>query len=448
MLPKIHKKVKHPAQVFIGRPIISSVSSPLNRIAQFLDFYLLPEVMKSPAYLKDTAHTIRTIESLSLPDNVLLATIDVVGMFTAVPQEEALEIAMKTLASIIPSSCDPPRPSLAFMSKLIKLVLYRNSFEFNNEFFLQISGCPMGLRSSPSLCCLVVNKLVDMIMHLDEKVISFHIYMDDCLLFWNGSQTELDAFIANINDIHPTLHFTHTSSPQEIQFLDLIIFKGDRFRLSNTLDVSCFTKPTETFCYLDRSSCHNPAVFKGFIKGELIRYARNSNNLESFENKKSVFTNKLVDRGYTISEINQAASEVDFQDRFKFIEEKTKDSQIPLVFKMNYLPHIQHSHVRNALLKHWDIILDQPDLNRIFPDVPIQCYSRTKNIRDMLVKAGLCNLESDEKFHDTTDPRKGSQTLHLLKDLEMESRGLDEFFPSLLFQNEDSSSEGDISQGD
>ena len=127
MLPKIHKKVKHPAQAFIGRPIISSVSSPLNRIAQFLDFYLLPEVMKSPAYLKDTAHTIRKIESLTLPDNILLASIDVVSMFTAVPQEEALEIAMETLANIFPSSCDPPRPSLAFMSKLIKLVLYRNS---------------------------------------------------------------------------------------------------------------------------------------------------------------------------------------------------------------------------------------------------------------------------------------------------------------------------------
>ena len=199
--------------------------------------------------------------------------------------------------------------------------------------------------------------------------------MDDCLLFWNGSQTDLDAFIAKINGIHPTLNFTHTASPQELQFLDLIIFKGDRFRLSNTLDMRCFTKPTETFCYLDRSSCHNPAVFKGFIKGELIRYARNSNNLESYENKKSVFTNKLLDRGYTFQEIDQAASEVDFNDRSKFIEEKTKDSQIPLVFKMNYLPHIKHSHVRNALLKHWDIILDQPQGHPTRSSI----YSNTKH---------------------------------------------------------------------
>ena len=52
MLPKVHKNVKEPNQVFVGRPVISSCGAPLNRIAEFLDFYLLPEVKKSPGILE------------------------------------------------------------------------------------------------------------------------------------------------------------------------------------------------------------------------------------------------------------------------------------------------------------------------------------------------------------------------------------------------------------
>ena len=39
------------------------------------------------------------------------------------------------------------------------LVLYKKSFEFNDEHFLQISGVPMGQKSSGSICNLVVHEL-------------------------------------------------------------------------------------------------------------------------------------------------------------------------------------------------------------------------------------------------------------------------------------------------
>ncbi len=438
MLPKVHKKVKEPGQVFVGRPVVSSCGAPLNRIAEFLDFYLLPEVKKSPAYWKDTADTIRKIEGLVLPDNIIIASIDVVSMFTAVPQEEAYDVAMSTLAKINPTSYDPPMPSLAYMRKILKLVLYRNAFEFNEKFYLQIAGCPMGLKSSPSLCCLVVNKLVHRIMSMDENIISFHIYMDDSLLTWKGSMKELEEFIMKINELHPSLNFTFTASRDEIQFLDLVIYKGMRFRTMNILDVRCFTKPTETWCYLDRNSCHSPAVFRGFIKGELIRYARNSNNLDSYEEKKSIFTQKLLSRGYNREEINKAAEEVDFGNRQHFIADKYKSDEIPLVFKIQYYPHMKSRHIKNALLKHWNIISDQPDLKRIFPKEPIIAYSRPKNLSDKLVRARLPDGNDDELYQ-VKDTRPGSPTLHMLEDLAMENRGLDEFFTS----HEGSSSYGD-----
>ena len=440
MLPKIHKIMKEEdkasGRVFYSRAVISSCGSPLNRIAELLDFYLLPEVKKSPAYLKDTADTIRKIENLVLPDNVVLASIDIVSMFTAVDQKDAYDTAMTKLARVYLEKHDPPMPSMHYISKMLKLVLYRNAFEFNGEFYLQIAGCPIGLRSSPSLCCLVVNELVEKIKSLDERILHFFIYMDDSWLAWGGSLPELDEFIEKINKLSETIKFTYTASETEVQFLDLMIYKGERFRTTNVLDIKCYTKPTETWCYLDRNSCHNPSVFKGFIRGELIRYARNTSNLGEYENKKSLFKEKLLARGYSSKEFEKASEEVDFNERQRYIAEKEKDNKIPLVFKMNYYPHITSKHIKNALLKHWEIIEDNPELRRIFPEIPIIAFSRTKNLKDDLVRARLkvSREEEEENGPNLEDSRPGSPTLNMLQDLELESRGLNDYFlPHELF---------------
>ena len=50
--------------------------------------------------MTDTADTIRKIENLVLPDNVVLGSIDIVPMFTAVDQKDAYDTAMKKLARV------------------------------------------------------------------------------------------------------------------------------------------------------------------------------------------------------------------------------------------------------------------------------------------------------------------------------------------------------------
>ena len=85
MLPKIHNNNKKATNLLADQLL-------LNRILEFIDHYLLPEVQRLPTYLKDTSDTIRKMETLTLPDNIVIATIDVVSMFISVPQEVAFEI--------------------------------------------------------------------------------------------------------------------------------------------------------------------------------------------------------------------------------------------------------------------------------------------------------------------------------------------------------------------
>ena len=97
---------------------------------------------------------------------------------------------------------------------------------------------------------------------------------------------------------------------------------------------------------------------------------------------------------------------------------------------MNYYPHITSKHIKNALLKHWEIIEDNPELRRIFPKIPIIAFSRTKNLKDDLVRARLKVSREEEKENgpNQENSRPRCLTLNMLQDLELESRGLNDYF--------------------
>ncbi len=428
MLPKIHKKPP-PGSSFVGRPVVSNCGSPLEKASEFLDFYLLPIVKSQPTYLKDTGDTIRKIEALSLPPNVILASLDIISMFTSVPQNEAFEVTLNTLANADPFLQDPIMPDIEYMAELLRLVLYRNAFEFNEEFFLQISGVPMGQKSSGSICNLVVHELENKILKLTPYIHTLYRYMDDTLVFWTGSLQQLKDFVNEINTLHETLKFTYEASETSIQFLDLVLYKGTRFKETGILDIKCHTKKTETGQFLHRTSSHPRSVFKGFLRGEIMRYARNNNNMDTFREKKEFFMQKLTNRGYTESELLDADLSINLGDRSTYIQEKPKSLEIPLVFKTTYFPHMSGKHIKNAIMKHWHMIGDHDHLKTIFPKPPIVAYSRTNSLRDTLVRAKLPRRKEEDStyvdFIENDDLPPSSPTLIMLQELQAESRGFD-----------------------
>jgi hypothetical protein len=56
-LPKIHKDSTNPP----GRPIVSGVSGPTERLSRLVDHWLQPAVQALPSYLKDTTHLLQII---------------------------------------------------------------------------------------------------------------------------------------------------------------------------------------------------------------------------------------------------------------------------------------------------------------------------------------------------------------------------------------------------
>ncbi|XP_061188704.1 uncharacterized protein LOC133196871 [Saccostrea echinata] len=74
-----------------GRPIVSAIRHPTEKISEYIDLHLRPHVENLPSYLKDTTDYINKTPSTSLPDHTLLVTMDVTSLYTNIPHDEGIE---------------------------------------------------------------------------------------------------------------------------------------------------------------------------------------------------------------------------------------------------------------------------------------------------------------------------------------------------------------------
>ena len=64
----------------------------------FLDFHLQPLARGVKSYIKDTNHFFKKLHSLpNLPDDIILCTADVLGLYPNIPHEEGLSALHKQL---------------------------------------------------------------------------------------------------------------------------------------------------------------------------------------------------------------------------------------------------------------------------------------------------------------------------------------------------------------
>ena len=175
-----------------------------------------------------------------------------------------------------------------------------------------------------------------------------------------------------------------------MNFLDTTVYKGSRFETSQILDLKTFIKPTNTFQFLDRKSAHNPAVFKGFIKGETIRHLRNTSDENKLHEVLREFKINLSKRGYDNREIEKSITDaLHNQKRSNALNSagKKPSGKIPLVLVTKHNPCI--TLIKRKLLKYWHILNRDKKCNEVFKNLPIVAYKRHKNIGDLLTSSKL-----------------------------------------------------------
>ena len=199
------------------RPIVSGCSGPTERVSSFLDHIIKPLVPTILSYIKDSPHLISLLENTAIPQNAILANIDVSSLYTNIPQDGGTEACLDAIEAVEASHI--PRNTL---HQLFEIVLKCNAFIFDGQIYTQVQGTAMGTKMAPSYANLFMDRFERAFLAQEPiQPLIWKRYIDDILCIWTGSRSELDDFLDRLNKAHRTLKFTWSISDEHIEFLDL-----------------------------------------------------------------------------------------------------------------------------------------------------------------------------------------------------------------------------------
>ena len=152
LLPNIHKRLHNVP----GRPVISSSGFFTENISAFLEYHLKPLSQKVKLFIKDTNDFLEKLNELrDFPDDFILCTIDVVGLYPNIPHKEGLEAIRKAL-----DKREDQTISTDSLILLTECVLKNSVFEHNMRHFKQFQGTAIGTKFPPRYAILFMGYLV------------------------------------------------------------------------------------------------------------------------------------------------------------------------------------------------------------------------------------------------------------------------------------------------
>ena len=163
------------------------------------------------------------------------------------------------------------------------------------------------------------------------------------------------------------------TSCTESTFLDLVIYKPDDISSSHRLKTRTYQKPLNVYAYIPSKSFHPSHIKKAFIRGELIRYIKNSSEYKGFRIIKALFWTRLRRRGYSPNFLQPIFESVSYNNRASYLLPRMKKFTLKkrsVYFKTTY----NSKHLRIGKI-----------IKQLFPDLTAMVsYKKTKTLRNFL----------------------------------------------------------------
>ena len=232
---KIHKLPKE-----VGRPIVASCQWITTQASKFVAAYLKEYMSHFDTILQDTSEVLRYLNETKVPALCTLFTLDAVSLYTNIPisGERNAVLAMRELLKRYPRK-NPSQPwEQDFVIDLLDFVLHTNLMEFDKGTFLQIFGIAMGTNLAPILANIYLAIIEKEIKedHKDDPKFKWPLYfkrfIDDILGIMDGSVEDVKYFIEIFNKYVPSIKVEPIKVGNEVDFMDLVIFKGSSFYYS------------------------------------------------------------------------------------------------------------------------------------------------------------------------------------------------------------------------
>lgn len=295
LLPKIHKapeKWTIPSRIPPGRPIVSDVQSESYHISKFIDYHLAPFATTHSSYVKNTYDFLDKMGRCQVDNDAFLVSLDVDSLYTNIDNSMGLEAVKQAFQK-------DPQPIHPYILQLLQMSLENNDFSFNGHHYLQVSGTAMGKKFAPHYADITMAYWETIACNQLEEAPAIYLrYLDDIFLVWEHDLETFDKVFDKWNKISPNIQLKKNIQEQELEFLDVLVYKGPQFHQTGRFDTKVYFKPTDSHALLHRDSYHPGHTFPGLIKSQLIRYARICNNQPDFEEATNILFKAVEARGY------------------------------------------------------------------------------------------------------------------------------------------------------
>ena len=247
----------------------------------------------------------------------------------------------------------------------------------------------MGTRCAPTYANIFLGWLEDNMLkkwrgtppHLWRR------YIDDVLFFWSGTVEELEKFVEHLNKSHPTMKFVATFNPKTkvVPFLDMLV-SVDK---NGFIQTDLYRKETDRVQYLLPSSCHPSHITKNIPYSLAYRILRICSKPEWLRNRLEELRTFLLARQYHSKVIQNAFDRIlalKRIDALKKVEKIAEKKQEVMVITF----HPALPSMSAVIRKHWNVMISSDtDLAECFTKPSIVAYRRSKNLKDILVKAKI-----------------------------------------------------------
>ena len=233
------------------RPVVNWKHAPGYKLAQTLVNTLNTYIPLPYTYnVKNTPQLIDDLTGIPQGQTMKFASFDISNMYSNIPIEEML--------TILKNTCDTngvENSTTQEIMRITKTLVTQNYFQFQNTTYMQNEGLAMGAPTSSILSEIYMqyiesNTIYDALRK--HSIEGYFRYVDDILLVYNDSKTDIKEVLKEFNNITPKLRFTlEKEKNNKINFLDITIIKNPE-----GLTFEIYRKPTTTDLIIPNDSCH------------------------------------------------------------------------------------------------------------------------------------------------------------------------------------------------
>jgi hypothetical protein len=195
---------------------------------------------------------------------------------------------------------------------IINTILDQNYFRYNNQFFQQLEGLPLGAPTSSILSEIYLQHLEhNNIINILSKfhIINYNRYVDDIFILYDKNTTNIQDVINEFNKLHKNLQFTiEKENNKKLNFLDISITRKDKeLEFNIYIYIYIYRKPTTTSTVIHASSWHpiehkNKKVAFNYLLNRTEKYPLSKQNKETELN---IIKQIAQENGYKNSFLNR-----------------------------------------------------------------------------------------------------------------------------------------------